>query len=125
MSWEFAPESVYERNAIAIEGKIWHIDSDIKKRRKFERMRMHLLPSRHPFSEWAEDEVDAIGNIWVEEGVLGGSAFIPEQPHASLIPSLAADCFKEMVVRVRDLKYNKGHTDKICLNPEISEFAED
>ena len=125
MRWEFAPECVYERNLIAVEGRIWHIDSDIRKRRKFKNMRMHLLPSRHTVQEWGEEEVDQVGAIYVKEGVLCGSAFIPEQAHATLIGSLAAGCFKEMVVTVKNLRYNKGTTDKICMNPEVSVFEED
>ena len=122
--WEFAPDWVDERNEIAMEGRIFHIFGDVRKRRKFKRMRMHLLPSRHTIYDWGKEEIDRIGAIYVWEGVLCGSAFIPEQSHASLIPSLAAGCFKEMVVRVRDLKYNKGHTDKICLNPRVTPHDE-
>ncbi len=86
---------------------------------------MHLLPSRHTVHEWGKEETDKIGSIFVQDGVLCGSAFIPEQTHATLVPSLAAGCFKEMVVKVKNLSYNKGTTDKVSLNPEISQFEED
>jgi len=101
--WEFAPYPVEMSNEVTIEGKIFHISSNAKKRREFRQMRLHLIPSSYTFQEWAEEEVDRIGAIFVQDGILCGSAFIPEQAHATLIPSLAADCFKEMVVTVLGL----------------------
>ncbi len=114
MRWEFAPDWAYERNRIVVEGRIWHIDSDIRKRRKYERLSAYLFSSSSPISEWNQ-EANSIGGVWVEDGALCCGAHMPLDTFVTMVPSLVVGCFKQVVVTVLDLKYNKGRTDETCL----------
>ena len=95
-----------------------------KTKRKISSGEIYLLPSHVPRAEF-NDEVDRIGNTWVKERRLYCSAFVPADAFYSLSPVLAEGKFVEMKVRVRNLRYGKGHTDDVELDFELTDLDEE
>ena len=117
--WEFNQDRFSEWNTVVVTGKIRHIHSDVRARRKYERLSVYIFSSSSPISKWNQ-EANSIGGVWVEDGVLCCGAHMPPDAFVTMVPSLAAECFKEVMVVVLDLKYHKGRTDEICLRPELT-----
>lgn len=114
--WEFAPDHHAERDSLRIAGRLL-----TKTRRKIEAGEVHLLPSHVPRDKLS-DEVDRIGRTWVRERRLHASAFIPADAYYSIVSSIAAEPFVQFRVRVKDLKYRKGHTESVALDHQLSEL---
>ena len=117
--WEFSPDHHEEHDTIIVSGPLRN-----KTKRKFNRGSLHICASYYPRSE-RSDEIDRIGNAWVEDGVLNCSAWVESNTFHSLTPALAANCFKEMTFTVCNLRYNKGSTDFFTLDSKLTDLSED
>jgi len=117
--WEFSPDHHEERDILIVSGQLRN-----KTKRKFNRGELHICASYNPRSE-RSDEIDRIGNAWIEDGVLNCSAWVESNTFHSLSPAFAASCFKEMTFTVCNLRYNKGSTDFFTLGHEITDLSDD
>lgn len=117
--WEMSPGHFDEHDTITVVGRLRS-----QTHRKFAMGELYLLPSQVPHAEWS-DETDRIGNAWIKDGKLCCSAWIQNDAFYSLPPAFAVHRFKEMVMTVCDLRYNKGKTDFIRLHHEITELDDE
>jgi len=120
--WKFdlLPDHIMERSSIAVSGPIRrHEGPKTAARRKLRRLSMTFLPTHKRPETWSES-ADRIGNVWVEDGKICASVWGSESSFTALGPGLAAGKFKELMLRVRDFRYNKGATDEVELSPVLT-----
>ena len=117
--WEFSPDHYDEHDTIMVVGRLRN-----RTRRKFDRGELHLLASPVPRNQWS-NEIERIGNAWVQDGKLCCSAWIPADAFHSLAPAFAANKFKEMTFTVCNLRYNKGAMEYIHLDYEPTPLEDD
>lgn len=116
--WELSPGHYDERDTIIVVGRLRS-----QTRRKIARGELHLLASPVPRERWGND-ADRIGNAWIKDGTLRCSAWIAADVFHSLGPALATARFREMSCTVRHLWRNKGATDYVRLNRELTPIEE-
>lgn len=114
--WELSPGHYDEYDTITILGRLRNTT-----KRKLTTGELYVLPTHVPRSEWS-DESNRIGNAWVKEGKLCCSAWVHSDLYYSLPPTLSEHRFKEMVITVSNLRYNKGGTDFIRFHREETEL---
>lgn len=117
--WELSHDHHEERDTLLVTGRLRN-----KTKRKFDRGILHICASYYLRSE-RSDEMERIGNAWIEDGVLNCSAWVESNTFHSLTPAFAANCFKEMSFTVANLRYNKGTTDFFTLDHKLTDLSED
>jgi len=117
--WEYDPNHHSERDEIRIAGRL-----GTKTKRKLITGEAHLLLSYVPRGDYS-DEADRIGNAWIKDGRLYCSAFIPSDAYWSIPACLAAGKFVEMTMRIGNLHHNKGRTDSVGLDFELTHIEEE
>ena len=117
--WEFDPNHHSERDEILVAGRL-----RIRTKRKVISGEAHILPSYVPRDQFGDDS-ERIGNAWIKDGRLHCSAFVPSDAYWSIPSCLSAGKFIEMTMRITNLYRNKGKTDSIGLDFELTAIEEE
>lgn len=63
---------------------------------------------------------EAIGGVQTSGSGISATGFTPADAYYSFFPCLAAGAFKEMCLRVRNLRYRRGDLEGVDFDPELT-----
>jgi hypothetical protein len=86
-------------------------------KRTGQRVELWVFPTHVPRTDWRDDP-EAVGGVRTEQGRLLGSLHIPADTFYSLIPCLASNHFKELVLKLLRMHYRQGDIDEFEFSPE-------
>ncbi len=95
----------------------YHRLSRRARKRTGQHVELQIFPTHSPRKNWRDDP-EMIGEVCTEEGKLIGSCCIPADAFYSLFPCLASNRFKELEIRILNMRYRRGNIDGIEFAPE-------
>jgi hypothetical protein len=93
------------------------------RKRTGQRLELWVRPTHVPRTDWRDDP-EAVGGVHTEKGHLFGTVFVPADTFYSLIPCLASNHFKELVLKVLRMHYRQGDIDEFEFSPEETPMEE-
>lgn len=109
-----------EYDTLTIVGTIRHHATGKKTRnRAGQQVEIKIWPAYAPRSNWRKDP-EAIGSVETGAAGIAASGSLPADAYFSLFPCLASGAFKEVCLRVCNLRYRHGDLDGVDFNPDLS-----
>ena len=119
--WKQTNQAHREMDHLVVRGTVLSHDTNRKpNRRTFRTVELNLFPTHIPRDDWRKD-MKAVGHAWTERGkkeTLCGTVQVAADVLYSLIPCLAINHFRELHVRVLNLRRKEGSIDQFSLHQE-------
>jgi hypothetical protein len=119
--WKQTNQAHREMDHIVVTGTVLSHDTNRKpNRRKFRTVELNIFPTHVSRDDWRKD-MKAVGHAWTESGkkeTLCGTVHVAADVFSSLIPCLVKDHFRELHVKVLNLRHKEGSIDAFSLDQE-------
>jgi hypothetical protein len=93
------------------------------RKRTGQRLELWVCPTHVPRKDWRDDP-EAVGGVHTEKGHLFGTVFVPADTFYSLIPCLASNHFKELVLKLLQMHYRQWDIEEFEFSPEETPMEE-